>query len=79
MLKNLELQEQQKLVVYYKIQCCIMTYLSQHIQHLVAVAPVYHFVWTIKNTKIAKTTQERGKKGVKKPTITRTTKAGDRL
>ena len=56
-----------------------MTYLSQHIKHLVAVAPVYHFVWTIKNTKIAKTTQERGKKGVKKPTITRTTKAGYRL
>ena len=65
--------------MYYKIQCCIMTYLSQHIQHLVVMATVYHFVWTVKNTKIAKNTQEMGKKGVKKPTITRTTKAGYRL
>ena len=43
MLRNLQLQEQQKLVVDYKIQCYIMVYLSQ-IQHSVAVAPVYHFV-----------------------------------
>ena len=75
MLRNLQLQEQQKLVVDYKIQCYIMTYLSQ-VQYLVAVAPVYHFVWAIKNTKIAKNAQQRGKKGVKKPKITRTINAG---
>ena len=64
MLRNLQLQEQQKLVIDYKIQCCILTYLSQ-VQHSVAVAPVYHFVWAIMNTKIAKKTQEWGRKGVK--------------
>ena len=74
MLRNLQSQEEQKLVVDYKIQCYIMTYLSQ-VRHLFAVAPVYYFVLARKNTKIAKNTQERGKKGVKKPKITRTTKA----
>ena len=38
-LRNLQLQEEQKLVVDYKIQYYIMTYLSQ-VQHLVALAPV---------------------------------------
>ena len=32
--KNLQLQEKQKLMVGYKIQCCILIYLSQ-VQHLV--------------------------------------------
>ena len=64
MLRNLQLQEQQKLVIDYKIQCCMLIYLSQ-VQHSVTVAPVYHFVWAIMNTEIAKNTQEWGKKGVK--------------
>ena len=74
-LRNLQLQEERKLVVDYKIQYYIMTYLSQ-VQHLVALAPVISLVWAIKNTKIAKNAQEMGKKGVKKPKVTSTIKAG---
>ena len=47
-LRNLQLQEQQKLVIDYKIQCYIDIFIS--VQHSVTVAPVYHFVseqlWT---------------------------------
>ena len=75
MLRNLQLQEQQKLVVGYKIQCCIVTYLSQ-VQHSDGSgASISLCLNKIKNAKIAKNAQGRGKKDVKKHTITRTTKA----